>query len=559
MTSRMGITARRGQKRRRAFSLIEIMISSVSASVLIIGMAAAVRLAGRATEVPSGTQAVFEGSTAIADLADEAMHAVVITERSDRMIQFASPDITGDNVADVIRYEWSGASGAPLTRKVNHGAATTVISKVYEFNLKLNVKSKTEEFPAPVLASAETLLAELASGSTSDYDIKSDKWSGEYFSPTLPAAAKAWQPTKVSLELRKDSGSGQIKVQLCTAAADGKPTSEIVSETAVNLSSLSTSYAWKEYELTTTARLLPTDRLCIIVPYVSGSDTGKARYVSGGVTLANHGLLESSNQGASWKRTNDKGLRFRVKGIYYTQSATPQQVTRRYATGLQITLRAGSAADTRIATQTQLANAPELLSYYAKLDFDKDPRGCDVNFDGQTDWVEASGSNSFVTGRLANNVWQARAADGVVLRSKSDQDFVQPTTIDVRCRSASYAAAGTGATATISVDRSGSTSGTLFTSVRQEADGRQTAQVYAKTASADVLLAELRSLSSDFVNLRLVVDPTADVVGVWINGVQKGTYQYERFSSGSDRCLKLSASGSNAEFDYVSIRTSDPN
>jgi hypothetical protein len=224
-----------------------------------------------------------------------------------------------------------------------------------------------------------------------------------------------------------------------------------------------------------------------------------------------------------------------------------------------VTLRTGDKGDSRVVTQIPLLNTPELLTGFWKLDFDEDPRAVDVNYDGAADWSEAPGSSLFSDASLNGSVWKANAASNVTLRTQGDSDFAGLTTIELRCRGVSYNPAGYGARMVVNVDRSGNNHAVVAASVRMESNRTQTARVYVTTSSAsESIIAEAAGLSAGFVEFRLVIDPSADVVATWINGVFQATVPYTRPAGNSDRFLTLGPSSSDAEFDYVSIRVSDP-
>jgi len=59
--------------------------------------------------------------------------------------------------------------------------------------------------------------------------------------------------------------------------------------------------------------------------------------------------------------------------------------------------------------------------------------------------------------------------------------------------------------------------------------------------------------------VRLVIDPSARLVGIWVQGVFHGAYSYTPVASANDdRFASVYADGSAAEFDFVSVRVSEP-
>ncbi|MDO8631262.1 MAG: prepilin-type N-terminal cleavage/methylation domain-containing protein [Phycisphaerales bacterium] len=127
-------------RRRRAFTLVELMLSMAVMTVLLGGLASAMMIASRAVpdrSTPLG--ATLDSAYAADQLAAELFVAKTFTVRSATAVEFTVADRNNDTVDETIRYEWSGAPGAPLTRKYNIAAAVTVLSDVNEFGLGYDV------------------------------------------------------------------------------------------------------------------------------------------------------------------------------------------------------------------------------------------------------------------------------------------------------------------------------------------------------------------------------------------------------------------------------------
>lgn len=83
----------------------------------------------------------------------EISHARSIKEKTQTAIEFEHADVTGDGVADVIRWEWGGTAGSPLVRTVNPGA-TGAISEAASPPLRsfsLEYWTRPETVPVEVL------------------------------------------------------------------------------------------------------------------------------------------------------------------------------------------------------------------------------------------------------------------------------------------------------------------------------------------------------------------------------------------------------------------------
>lgn len=545
-------------RRRAAYTLVELAVSITAGSLLLAGMMSSMYLAGRAVNPPGPMRDIQAASEVIRDFTDAVRNAVFITARSDRMIQFSVTDMTGDGQTDVVRYEWSGTAGEPLLRTVNHGTPVVAAAGVQEFALSYGLRTKVEQFEAPRVESGEVTLSELSSGSSpADYEVLFDKAPGECFAPALPTGADVWSVTKVRLDLRANDidNDGRFRIQFRPATAAGTPTSVVLGEVVVDESTLGSGYAAKEYDVLGVDGLSATQRLCLVLLH-DAPQTAKAcmaRYESGSVSTPNHGLLESNNGGTSWTITTDKGLRFRVKGKYLEPAGGPHAVTRAYVAGLRVSLRTGASGETRLQSQAPLPNCPEILSAFRKTDFDGDPRLLDSDRDGAGDWSEEAGSLDPST--MSGGVWFAGQSAGTSLRTAGGIDFSGLTTAEIRCRNVTYAPTGDGASFRLHADRSGSTSAAIHAAVKRQADGSQTARVYFKPSdTAEKTVCEVTGLGAGFVDVRLVVDPTSDVVAAWVGGVWRGTATYATYATGDKPYCAVGPSDSDAEFDYVCVR-----
>lgn len=526
-----------------------------TSAVLLVGMASVIVIAGRGADLAGPTADTIRASELAHELMDEIRYAIFVTDRSDNMIQFAVADRDADGQPEVVRYEWSGTPGDPLTRTINHGTADTVADDVYDFTLSYNVREKTEEFVG-LVESNETLLIQYTG---SDYlrgrVITPSNWLGQYFhpddfNPSLPADTTSWKVTKIQFVARIESAAvSEASIQLRPATGDCKPTSTVLAEVPMYENTLSSSYSWETFTYANAPALSPNAGICMVIKLISGQSAGRIRYDDyGGI-----GRVWTYNSGASWSiSSNDDSMQYKVYGKYKTPGDT-QTVTRRYLTGVNLAMQIGDSGYSKVDTGTNLLNTPELLSAFWKVDFDADPTTVDADFDGNSDWSEESGT--FDPASLAGGVWQADQSDGVALSTSPDNDFTELTTVDIKCRNTSVG--GSGANFWMHFDRTGGDYGEIYTSVALQTDGSQTARIYSGDGSNDRLLVDVPDLSSDFVHIRLVIVPDTDLVAVWINQTFRGSFNYDRFNNHSKRYFIAQPLGSDAEFDYISVRVSD--
>jgi hypothetical protein len=126
----------RARGRRTGYTLIEILVSSTIATVLMGGLASSVYIANQAFESDAGAPAErTETDNVLQQLTRDVQMATGISELTATAVTLTVPDRDGDSQAETIRYAWSGTPGDPLTYQYNGGAAITIAEDVRSFNL----------------------------------------------------------------------------------------------------------------------------------------------------------------------------------------------------------------------------------------------------------------------------------------------------------------------------------------------------------------------------------------------------------------------------------------
>jgi len=534
-------------------TLVELLVALGSASVLLAGLAATLIVASRMIEAPAPVQAVLSAAEATRRLTDDLRYATYFTERTATAVTFAVPDRDGDGRQELIRYFWSGTPGDPLQRTINGGAAVIVAADVRSFGLAYTIRTEQESIPRRVESSEQKLAEYVGLLTAADYQISTTRWLGQYVHPDrfitrLPTNAVAWRPTRVILWVKNDGPrDGQSLIQLRRAGSDAMPTSTVLEQTLYLESAAPSSYTATTFRFQNVG-LAPNEGLWVVVQGL----TNHALYVLmddwGGT-----GRVFTTDAGVTWSlQGNGDSLLYQLYGTYLTEGP-PQVVKRRFVTGITMNLTVGDDAAGRVDTSVALANAPELLAGLWHLDFDRDPTAVDANFDGKGDWVRRDGK-AFSLSTLAGGIWRADAR----LDSQPKYDFSALTTAEVRFRNTSLG--GQGAVLALNADWSANTCIPLRAAVALAADGTQTVTVSRQTDSTTFTpWLTVPGLGTGFVNVRLVIDPSARLVGIWVQGVFHGAYSYTPVASANDdRFASVYADGSAAEFDFVSVRVSEP-
>jgi len=539
-----------GPPKRPGFTLLELVVSASIAAILFVVMTSAILLGSRAIPDPQSPSLSSIRASQIANqLATELETALFITERSSTVLAFTVPDRNGDGIPERIRYAWSGTPGDPLTRQYNGGAAVTVADHVDLFSLTPTYQSVTETYPGVgVEDAADSLLVDYNTGSgLANFNIASNNWTGQYFSATLPAGATAWRPTRVKFMARKNSVPGVTLMQLRPVDVNLKPTATVLVQNTLSDSSLGATYAWYEFAFGQADRIAPTGAIALVLQWQSGANSATVQLNTG------VGQLISTNSGAAWTYQSAVSLQAQLYAKL-TRSGPSQYATSKYLLAMTIALRVGGSGNPTIQTMAQALNHPELLSGLWELKFDRSPTGVDVNGDGVFDWAVHGGGN-LDPNSMSGGVWTTSA---IQLDTAPGCDFANLTVVDVRFRNTT--AGGSGAGFSMNAARSGSTCAPVLAYARLQADGTQTLTVYRKTSdAASEVLMRIPNLSSQFVDLHLIIDPVAASVGITVNNVQYGTFGYARFSSSdSSRVASIFASGSTGQFQYVRVRVMEP-
>lgn len=343
------------------FTLLETVMAMAVTSVLLLTMGSALLLASRVLpDVQSPATASTAGAEAVERLVTDLQYAISVTQRSERMMEFTVADRNGDSQPEVIRYEWSGTTGAPLTRKQNGGATVDVLSDVRDFSLSYDLETISKKTPQGN-ESAETLLIGYDDASaSSDYTIKDTQWYSEYVRPTLPGDALSWKVTRVRFTAKQAGApDGETRVQLQTPTAGGLPTGIVREEKTFQESLLPLLYLPYELTYTQAGNLSPQQGLCLVFRWQAGAEACKLLGRNSGVAASHLALAKSTDRSASWSPLSTESLLFSVYGTV-TTAGTPQIQNTYYLNAVGIRLRTGTDTQATVQTRVRILNRPEV-------------------------------------------------------------------------------------------------------------------------------------------------------------------------------------------------------
>jgi hypothetical protein len=329
-------------------------------SIIMLGIGSAMLLAGKALpDARSPAGATISAAEAAEQILAELQYAVSVGQRSANMVDFTVADRSADDVPETIRYEWSGTSGAPLTRRYNGGTLVDVRTDVREFSLSYALRTTTTEIPQGN-ESAETSLASYsATESLNDYKIWSIGSYAEYFFPALPADAVSWKVTRVVIFAKSYGATdGEARVQLQLPTTAHFPSGAILEEKVLLESTLTTSYLPQEFTFSGVSGLSPSRGLVIVVKWIANAVACHVNGRKTGVTPNN--MAQSSDGGVTWSAVSGASLLFSVYGTV-TTAGTPQIQSTYYLEGVEVKLKAGSDDQAVVQGGIKLLNRPEVI------------------------------------------------------------------------------------------------------------------------------------------------------------------------------------------------------
>jgi len=115
-------------------------------------------------------------------------------------------------------------------------------------------------------------------------------------------------------------------------------------------------YLWQEFPFSNVSGLSPTQGLCLVLAMdTRDRQLADIQYDGSGGS----GRCSTSTAGSLWISHSGSSMLYNVYGTVTTVS-TPDPVTREWLRSVDIALRVGSDAATRVATATSVLNEPEV-------------------------------------------------------------------------------------------------------------------------------------------------------------------------------------------------------
>jgi type II secretory pathway pseudopilin PulG len=547
----------RGQGRRRSgITLIELVVSVTVSAMLVLGLGSALTISARSIRPTANASATLRASKCIRQLQDDLRFATAILEYSPGSVRIITTDADTDGEPDVVAWNWSYESGAPLTRQVNGGTAVPACDGVTDFGLDFIAQNITVGMPTPpIAAAAVTLDAYRPSSGTTAVSVGYYDDYGQFISPEqFPTATRLtpeqqWQPTQIQVFLSAtgSTGASTARIALRTATSDGLPTNETLYETTVDPNSFPVGGRWETLDLPDMPWLNADDGLCLTLAWRSGT----RRLLAYFAPRSTGGFTASEVTNGEWMRPapNDC-LAYQIDGRVRTKRHRTTTQTRRRLRVADIRLETNETPGAPLYAASELLNRPWDHVRHANTEFDQDPTSEDRNADGVADWVMSTiGGSDRST--IASGLWTAfnRALTlSSLLRSGQ--------TVDVHVRMRATQASGSGAVIHTAV--SGSTDRqrlAIRMRLQKQSAGHQRLLVERESSENQFdRLTELKMLDGALLDLRMTLDPEQKLMSLWINAVPTCTLHVP-FSTNSSitSTVVVAADDTNCEFDFIEV------
>jgi prepilin-type N-terminal cleavage/methylation domain-containing protein len=289
---------------RRGLTLLEIILSLVILSVVMLAAQSAIMVAAKAMPTNrSVSETTSRAANVIDQLATDLRYAKTVSTMTERVIEFTVPDRTGDGQPETIRYEWDGTTGTALARKINGNDPVVLSPAVHFFRLEYDII--TTDGGTVLVEGPETIIASYdVTSSLNNATVSSSNWRAQHFNPNLPGNAVSWRATRVYVKARiKGSSQGETRIQIRPAIA-GKPSNVVLAETTLYENTLTSSYSWKEIVLVQNVQLGPLVTACLVLQWDKDAESCDVQF-KGSLLFGEPVYCMLSGSDNSWNQSND--------------------------------------------------------------------------------------------------------------------------------------------------------------------------------------------------------------------------------------------------------------
>jgi type II secretory pathway pseudopilin PulG len=364
----------------RAFTLLELVVSTGIISLVVGSLASIMVLASRALPSSAGAlraNSAIAAAAAADELASDLRFATTIIETTPSRIAFTVPDRTGDAVDETIVYQWAGP-GAPLLRSINGGDPITLLDSLQTFNLDYTRHTQTQSTIVSTVEESEELLLSSFTGwagvphALGYINLTGTTWAAEKFvvdKVTIPSDVTSWRISRVSVRLRRPSTLSAhavtVGIHFPTTSGGFLPAALPIGTPGVIPSAhLTTTAAWHDATFSDVVFTDPTRTHFVIVvkPELPTNIAYIEYYSERSAPTDAYVFQYTTDGGSSWLPTSNRQRNDAPFFVYgrYTRGSTGAQVTETHTLRrVGITLQMDDSGASRLSSAVQLANQPE--------------------------------------------------------------------------------------------------------------------------------------------------------------------------------------------------------
>lgn len=376
----IGPAPRVRRRARPAFSLVDVVMGIIVASVVAAAIGGVLVLLSKAVpQSASATTPTLVPRARLADdIATELRYATGFSVMEARAVSFTVPDRDADGKDELIRYQWGGNTGDPVTRQYNGSAPVTIAQDIKDLSFTYaKRKVTTTQNVAVPSTSAETLLASFSgwngiTASQSGLTVGTAAWNSQAFRidpAMLPPGAKNLTITRVRLKMKKPLLGGAdaiVSIHRRQSVGSNLPATsggQVGSTASINFALLTLSFAWVTATYSDVVFATPETDLCIVIKGPTATSAQVQYLNAAGAPVDTNYYRWTTDGGATWLPNSGHDANdayYEVWGTWEATQTSTQQTDAWFLRAIDVSLDGGGPGSAIRAT-ARVLNEPEVV------------------------------------------------------------------------------------------------------------------------------------------------------------------------------------------------------